>query len=58
MREPEPDMTDFERWHLNCEAPWYCERCERPVCPRCDPSPGEFELCPECYWTTDEGGAA
>lgn len=36
--------------HRDCDAPWYCERCEKPVCPRCDPSPGEFNLCADCDW--------
>lgn len=52
-------MTYDERHHLNCEAPWVCTRCEERVCPRCEPSPGEFELCAECDWfSNDAGGAA
>lgn len=39
--------------HVNCEAPWECLGCGRSVCGRCDPSPGEQELCPECWWIED-----
>jgi hypothetical protein len=40
-----------EEWHRNCEASWTCQGpCGREVCPRCEPSPGEFELCAECDW--------
>lgn len=50
----------FEEWHRNCEAAWTCRECERQVCPRCEPSPGEFERCAECDWfyTDDTGDAA
>lgn len=45
--------------HENCDAPWYCVGCERPVCPRCEVSPGEADgLCPECWWTEDPEDAA
>ena len=40
----------FAERHRDCEAPWFCERCERPQCPRCMPSPGEFKLCADCDW--------
>lgn len=46
----------FAAAHRNCEAPWVCYSCGRKVCPRCDPSPGEFIKCAECDWFT--GGAA
>lgn len=42
--------------HENCDAPWMCEDCDRPVCPRCEPSPGEFKRCADCDWLN--GGAA
>lgn len=48
----------WEKVHADCDAPWYCVRCDRPVCPRCEPSPGEQELCPECWWLNDDGSAA
>jgi hypothetical protein len=44
----------FARAHANCDAPWICETCERQVCPRCEPSPGEFENCVECDWFADD----
>lgn len=44
----------FDEEHENCEAPWYCKECERKVCPRCEPSPAEFELCAECDWVSDD----
>ena len=36
--------------HANCEAPWLCMKCDRPVCPRCEPSPAEPCFCAECDW--------
>jgi hypothetical protein len=44
--------------HDNCDTPWYCQGCEQPVCPRCEPSPAEYTLCAECWWTEDPGDAA
>jgi hypothetical protein len=35
--------------HGQCEPSWECE-CGRLVCPRCEPSPGEFRYCAECHW--------
>lgn len=40
----------WQERHGDCEAPWYCEKCERPQCPRCHPSPAEFRLCADCDW--------
>jgi hypothetical protein len=49
----------FERAHRDCEADWECVGCGRPVCPRCEVSPGEaVGLCPECWWTEDPEGSA
>jgi hypothetical protein len=51
----------WKRVHKDCEPAWYCTRCERPVCPSCDPSPMEKArrpLCKECHWLYDDGGAA
>jgi hypothetical protein len=39
--------------HENCEAGWPCLGCGRTVCPRCEPSPNEFELCADCWWIAD-----
>ena len=50
------DGERFAAEHANCEAPWECAECGRPVCPRCDPSPAEFIRCAECDWF--RGGAA
>jgi hypothetical protein len=36
--------------HYHCEPPWECLGCGRDVCPRCEPSPAEEELCADCYW--------
>ena len=47
-------MTYDERHHLHCEAPWICGGCGERVCPRCEPSPGEFERCAECDWLADD----
>ena len=42
------DPELFDRLHIDCEAPWRCMECDRPVCPRCDPSPKEPCFCAEC----------
>jgi hypothetical protein len=52
-----PDGSHLPPLHENCDAPWYCERCELPVCPRCEVSPGEFELCRDCWELQPEGAA-
>ncbi len=51
---PTPDER-FAANHTDCEPPWRCLGCESLVCPRCEPSPAEEELCAECYW---KGGEA
>ena len=48
----------FDLAHVNCEAPWTCMACGRRVCPRCEPSPNEPELCAECWWIDDPESAA
>lgn len=40
----------WQERHADCEAAWFCEKCEQPQCPRCHPSPAEFRLCAECSW--------
>lgn len=47
-------MTYDERDHRDCDAPWTCGGCQERVCPRCEPSPGEYELCAECDWFGDD----
>lgn len=44
--------------HENCEPPWYCQRCGFEVCPRCEVSPGEPELCALCWQSTADDGSA
>ena len=41
--------------HANCEAGWECMGCGHLVCPRCEPSPAEQELCQDCWWHDDPG---
>ena len=54
----EDDADRFAHEHANCDAAWTCRGCERDVCPRCEPSPGEQDLCAECWWTEDPDGRA
>lgn len=44
--------------HENCEPAWECKGCGRAVCPRCEVSPGEPDLCPECWEQDDPEEAA
>lgn len=53
--QPTPDDL-FHAEHRNCDAPWRCGGCELLVCPRCEPSPAEEELCATCWWTQDPEG--
>jgi hypothetical protein len=34
------------------DAEWTCNLCERAICGECEPSPGEDEICAEC-WVPD-----
>lgn len=46
-------VTYREHHHEVCDAPWECKGCGEDVCPRCHPSPAEFDLCADCYWIED-----
>lgn len=40
------------------DAEWTCQGCERVICGVCEVSPGESELCAQCWDQDDPGDAA
>lgn len=42
----------WDRDHAG-QSVWECQHCGRDVCPRCEPSPEETTLCPDCDEWTD-----
>lgn len=42
----------------HADSEWLCAGCERVICAACEPSPGENDLCADCYFTDDPGDDA